>query len=385
MNTEDEVKCSCCGIPEGQAESLVQINETSFICNKCSDSMHEIFSSLAEEKHHQALRNTRLLPSEIKKLLDETVIGQDEAKIVLAVEVYNHYKRIANPSKEIDKSNVLLIGDSGTGKTLLVQSMSKILDVPMAICDCSALTQAGYVGADIETILQQLVMSADGDIEKAEQGIIMLDEFDKLAKRNLTSSTDKDPSGEGVQQGLLKIIEGTKVKIKVEGGTQRSRGQEQYIDTKNILFIAAGAFFGLDKVLEKNHEAENLGIGFSASLKNKENEVFTEITEQDIIEFGFIPEIVGRLPVVTKLHTLTKEDYLRILTEPKNSIVHQYKNLMAIDEIDLQFTTEFLDEVVEKVYLTKRGARALRSEVEKKMRNVIYALNDDSYGQTISI
>ena len=381
---QSEVKCSCCNAPESLVEGLVEISKDIFICDKCSETISDIFELKANEKRTASLKKERMYPKQIKKLLDEVVIGQEDAKKALSVEVYNHYKRVQHLEKEIQKSNILMIGDSGTGKTLLVQTLSKILDLPMAICDCAALTQAGYVGADIETILQQLVMVADNDIAKAEKGIILLDEFDKLAKRNLSSSTDKDPSGEGVQQGLLKIIEGTQVKIKIEGGTNRSRGQDQFIDTTNILFIAAGAFFGIDKVLEKNHASESAGIGFAASV-DKVDITGKMIDDQDIIEYGFIPEIVGRMPTIVQLHQLTKEDYRRILTEPKNSVIHQYQKLMEIENIDLQFTPAFLDGIVEKVYNTKRGARALRSEIEKEMRELVYELNDDSYGQTIAL
>ena len=382
--SENEVSCSCCGAPEALVEGLVEISKDIFICDKCSDTLNDIFTLRAEERRAAVLKKERMYPRQIKKMLDEVVIGQEDAKKVLSVETYNHYKRIQHPEKEIQKSNILLIGDSGTGKTLLAQTLAKILDLPMVICDCAALTQAGYVGADIETILNQLVAAADNDISKAEKGIILLDEFDKLAKRNLSSSTDKDPSGEGVQQGLLKIVEGTQVKIKVEGGTKNSRSQEQFIDTSNILFIGAGAFFGIDKVLEKNHTSENAGIGFSASVE-KPDVTDKTIDDQDIIDYGFIPEIVGRFPVITQLQKLTKEDYRRILTEPKNSVIHQYQKLMEIDNVVLEFTPEFLDSVVEKVYNTKRGARALRSEIEKEMRELTYELDDDSYGKTISL
>jgi len=378
------IRCTCCGATEDQVDGLIQINTDNFICDVCSGSINYIFAERATKAASAKAKKVKMFPSVIKNLLDESIIGQEDAKKVLSVEVYNHYKRVNNPQFNIQKSNILMIGDSGTGKTLLVQTLSKILDLPMVIADMSLVTAAGYVGQDIESVLQQLVIAADGDVEKAQHGIVLLDEVDKIAKRNLTSSTEKDPSGEGVQQGLLKILEGTQVRIKVEGGTQKSRNQEHYIDTTNILFICAGAFFGLDKVLEKNHKGEVSSIGFSASVE-KPTVNTSEIDEQDIIEYGFIPEFVGRLPVIVQLNKLAKEDYRMILTEPKNSIIDQYKKLMALDEISLEFTDEFLNEVVDKVYETKRGARALRTEIEKRMRNVIYTLNDESYGQKVTI
>jgi ATP-dependent Clp protease ATP-binding subunit ClpX len=376
--------CICCGKSKHEVDRMMQINDEHFLCNQCTADINALFAkniSEVEYEEHEPFVN-KILPKQIKEFLDEYVIGQDDAKKVLAVEIYNHYKRISHPEQEIEKSNILMIGDSGTGKTLLAKTMAKMLDLPFAICDCNALTQAGYVGEDVESVLEQLVAAAGGDIEKAETGIILLDEVDKIAKRNISSSTEKDASGEGVQAALLKIIEGHTVSIAVEG---LKRNQKSEIDTSNILFICAGAFFGLEKILQKNHAAEGSGIGFNASVEKPDMSKITEVDEQDIIDFGFLPEFVGRLPVIVQLQKLSKEDFRRILVEPKNSIVKQYQNLMAIDSIDLEFTPEFLDGIVDKVYNTKRGARALRSELEKHLRDATYNLNDDSYGKTIKL
>lgn len=372
--------CFVCDRDSNNVPQMVQIDDNKFICNECTDELSNAFkqSTAPSEVHSPSV----LKPKAIKHILDESVIGQEEAKKVLSVEIYNHYKRINNLDKDIQKSNILLIGDSGTGKTLLVQTLSKLLDIPMVIADMSLVTAAGYVGQDIESTLQQLVIAADGDIKKAQTGIILIDEVDKIAKRNLTSSTEKDPSGEGVQQGLLKILEGTQVLLKGDGIKPSKTGN--YIDTTNILFIGAGAFFGLDKVIEKNHSADNQGIGFSATVEKPDIKA-KEITEQDIIEYGFIPEFVGRLPVIVQLQKLTKADYRRILTEPKNSITHQYQKLLAIDDYNLEFTPEYLDSVVEKVFSTSRGARALRTEIEKTMRDIIFSMDYDAQDKTIVV
>jgi ATP-dependent Clp protease ATP-binding subunit ClpX len=380
------ITCIACNRSKHQVPKLIQITDTSYICNECTSEINALFAQDAQDAQSVSVKNKRQkwTPKYINSLLDDYVIGQRDAKKVLSVEIYNHYKRINNLDKEIKKSNILLIGDSGTGKTLLVETLSKILDLPLVIADMSLITASGYVGQDIESTLQQLVIAANGDIAKAETGIVLLDEVDKIAKRNLTSSAEKDPSGEGVQQGLLKILEGSDVRIKVDGGSKQNRSSEQYINTSNILFICAGAFFGLDKVLEKNHASESAGIGFSADV-TKPDVSNKEIDEQDIIEYGFIPEFVGRLPVVVKLNKLTKDDYRRILVEPKNSVIRQYQQLMEIDGYSLEFTAEYLDSVVDAVYNTKRGARALRTIIERRMRDVVYDLSFDEKDKSIVI
>lgn len=380
-------KCICCEQNKDEVQRLIQIADNCFICNECTSEINAIFAKTAKIKNAITESATEdepevnfLLPKQIKQLLDESVIGQEDAKKALAVEIYNHYLRINNQDLELEKNNILLIGDSGTGKTLLVKTLAKILDLPLAICDMSSITQAGYVGKSLNGILYQLISAAGNDIKKAETGIIFLDEFDKLAKRNLTSSTDKDPSGEGVQFELLKMIEGVKEEIKLDGIRK-----EQYIDTSNILFIAGGAFFGLDKLLEKKQLEENYGIGFSASVDKPKDTTQIPIEDEDIIHFGFIPEIVGRLPVIVQLNKLTKEDFKRILIEPKNSIVDQYKKLLRLNNIELEFSEEYLDKIVDKVFSSKKGARALRGEIEKSMRNIIYEINEENFGKTIQL
>lgn len=376
-------KCTCCEQSKEQVERLIQISENVFICNECTAEINAIFAKTTKVKENKEAEKEEiklLLPKQIKELLDESVIGQEDAKKALAVEIYNHYLRVNNKDLELEKNNILMIGDSGTGKTLLVKTLAKILDLPLAICDMSSITQSGYVGKSLNGILYQLVAAAGNDIKKAETGIIFLDEFDKLAKRNLTSSTDKDPSGEGVQFELLKMIEGTKEEIKIEGTRK-----DQYIDTSNILFIAGGAFFGMNKLLEKKQLEENYGIGFSASVEKPKDTSIIPIEDEDIIHFGFIPEIVGRLPIIVQLNKLTKEDYKRILIEPKNSIVDQYKKLLKLNNINLEFSNDYLDSIVEKVYSSKKGARALRGEIEKSMREIIYNINEEDFGKTIEL
>jgi ATP-dependent Clp protease ATP-binding subunit ClpX len=376
-------KCLCCGKSKENVPKMIQINSESFICSPCTSEINGMFAGgTQEDKGVKEFVQPKLLPKDIKALLDESVIGQENAKRVLCVEVYNHYKRINNLELDIQKSNVLMVGNSGTGKTLLLQTLTKILDIPMVIVNTANFTASGFKGADLEEIIQSLVSASDGDIKKAETGIIFLDELDKIAKRN-TSSLDLDVSGLSVQQELLKIVEGTLVKCKVEG-SRRSQNSEQYVDTKNILFCGGGSFFGLDKILEQDHNKETSGIGFSASVE-KSDYTEKEITDENIIHYGFIPEFVGRFPVIVKLDKLTKEDYRRILTEPKNSIIDQYQNLMDIDNIKLNFTDDYLDGIVEKVFKSDRGARALRSEIEKTMRDIIFNINEDVYNTEITI
>lgn len=364
--------CIMCGLPKDQVDKLVEINEDVYICNRCTAEINSFFAkSYKEDKKQLEGETVKLYPKQIKSFLDEYVIGQEQAKKVLSVEIYNHFNRITNKDKEIQKNNILMIGKSGVGKTLLVQTLAKLLDLPLTIIDCTQLSQSGYKGADSEDILKQLILAADGDIQKAQNGIVFLDEFDKLAKRNLTSSTDKDPAGEGVQFELLRMIEGHKYHIKQEG----VRENKSSIDTTNILFICSGAFSGLDKIIEKNQQDSDLGIGFSANVVKKEITDSVEITEEDLIEYGIITEVVSRLHICVKLNDLTKEDYRKILLEPKNSVIKQYQNLLSLDGFKLDFSDDFIDKTIDQVYDSKKGARGLKSVVEKTMRDIIYNID----------
>lgn len=363
-------QCVVCGLDKNKVDKLVEINEGVYICNRCTAEVNSFFAKAYKEKEIEPEIKIKMYPKEIKSFLDEYVIGQEQAKKVLSVEVYNHFNRINNKDKEIQKNNILMIGKSGVGKTLLVQTLAKLLDLPLVIADMTSITQAGYVGKDSESILQQLVIAAGGDIKKAENGIIMCDEVDKLAKRNLTSSTDSAPSTEGAQTALLKIIEGTKVDIKLEGIRQK----DAVIDTSNILFIGAGAFFGLDKILESKGKEENSKIGFHAVI-DKSEKTSVEINDEDLINYGFLPEFIGRFPCIVELEDLTKEDYRKILLEPKNSIIKQYQNLLSLDGFELSFNETYINEVVDSVYDSKKGARGLKTIIEKKMRDIIYDID----------
>lgn len=366
--------CIMCKEPKQNVKLLIEFDTDKNICTDCIAQLNAFAAQSSKivdnPIDNSILEYKKMYPKDFKHFLDDYVIGQEQAKKTLAVEIYNHFKRINNLDKEIQKNNILLVGKSGTGKTLLVQTLAKLLDLPLAIADMNNITQAGYVGKDVESILEQLVASAGGDIKKAETGILILDEIDKIAKRNLTSSTDKDPSGEGAQAALLKVIEGAQVELKIEGSKTR-----QFIDTTNILFVAAGAFYGIDKVIEHNSKEESFGIGFSATVDKPDIAPNIEITEEDLIQYGFIPELVGRFPAVARLDDLSIEDYKRILTEPKNSITKQYEKLFGLDDIELKFSEEYLDKIANKVHNSEKGARGLRSEIERDMREIIYNID----------
>lgn len=373
------MKCIVCDLHKDEVDQMIEINENVYICNHCTSDIAGEFARATNNKpNKQFSKESKLFPKRIKQFLDEYVIGQDQAKKVLAVEIYNHFNRINNKDKEIQKNNILMFGPSGSGKTLLVQTLSKLLDLPLAIIDCTQLTQSGYKGSDTEDLLKQLILASDNEISKAESGIVFLDEFDKIAKRN-SDMLEKDPSGQGVQFEFLRMVEGHKYQIKLEG----IRENKSSIDTSNILFICAGSFSGLDKVLEKNRLDKNFGIGFSASIDKPEIVDDIEITSEDLIEYGLIPEIVSRLHVIVKLNELTKEDYRRILLESKNSVIKQYQKLLKIDNIQLTFTEKYIDEVVESVYNNKKNARGLKSVIEKTMRDIIFDI--DSVDKVIEI
>ena len=397
FGNDNEVRCSFCGKPQSQAKRLISGNGV-YICDECVELCMDIIAD--EDSLHRGrpqpkneLRAEMVLPKpqEIKKQLDEYVIGQDEAKMTLAVAVYNHYKRIffsgEDGGVEIAKSNVLLLGPTGVGKTYLAQTLAKLLDVPFAIADATTLTEAGYVGEDVENILLRLIQAADYDIERAEHGIIYVDEIDKTSRKSENPSITRDVSGEGVQQALLKILEGTIAGVPPKGGRKHPQQEVINIDTSNILFICGGAFDGLKSVIQRRTEAQTLG--FNSVIKSKDEldntEWMKEVTPHDLVKFGLIPELVGRLPVITALSDLDKAALVRILTEPKNCLVSQYKKLFDLDKVDLEFTPEALDAIAEKTIARKTGARGLRSIMEDTLKNLMFEVPSDYTIEKITV